>query len=115
MLTIDSPFQEFVDLCERAGGCEAGIEWGRMRGSITLGQGLRLMLSDDRFLPRWGAWCIWKTRSQLPDDLVLKLIDVFSEDINQIEQVDSVLRDAGEDNTLVRQRLVEEKVRVRTR
>lgn len=77
MLTLESKFSEFIELCRKAGACsnegeaipvmETANKGEGMPAGGTCGDGFKLYLEDHKFPEGWASWVLNKVGKELDD------------------------------------------------
>lgn len=73
MLTLKSPFVEFITLCEKDGACPEAMEWMNKQLSSnkeqTFGDAILVYVKDEKVPEGWSSWNIEKHGDQLDSDI----------------------------------------------
>jgi hypothetical protein len=73
MLTLDSKFSEFIDLCRKHGACEDAFTW--MQGEIDkdkkiiFGKAMEDYLADEKGDPGYASWILKVAGNELDEEI----------------------------------------------
>ena len=74
MLTLESKFSEFMDICIKAGACPEAVEWMKkqlaLNKGMTFGDAMKNFVSDSKAEEGWASWNIEKLGKELGSDAI---------------------------------------------
>ena len=95
MLTLESKFSEFIELCRKAGACsdkgeaipvmEYANKGNGMKADGTCADGFKLYLDDPKFPEGWAEWVLDKVGKELDEECRKFFIDKIKNEMVSLQ------------------------------